>query len=222
MLFRPFVAIVEFLFLGSLRLTRDPGTAVLCLSLALSLLLLPLFFHIEKLKRRQRGIQNAMQGALDEISATYRGRERHYYTREIHRLHGYSPVAALIPSLGLLVQIPFLLAAYRYLSTYPGFEGASFSYIGNLNRPDTVASLGSFPINLLPLVMTAVNLYSGWLYGKGGKPSERMQYMLVAVIFLVVLYSAPASVLLYWTCSNVLAVARLRITNPEVFVRSGS
>lgn len=215
MLLIPFKWIVELFFTWSNALFNDPGWAVVGMSIMLSLLLTPLYVWIERRKNADKAKSAPMQAEIDKIEAVYTGRERFYYTREIQRRYKYSPWAAMIPTLGLLVQIPFLLAAYHYLSELPIFSGVSFLYIKDLAKPDTIATVGGLPINLLAILMTLINLVSGWRYAESGKPKERIQYMAVAAIFLFLLYNCAASVVLYWTLSNALSFAR-----SEIFFRS--
>ena len=214
MILTPFKWIVALFFNWSNALFHDPGWAVVGMSVLLSLLLTPLYIWIERRKNSDKAKSAPMQAEIDKIEAVYSGRERFYYTREIQRRYKYSPWTAMIPTLGLLVQIPFLLAAYHYLSELPIFNGASFWYIKDLSKPDTIATFAGLPINLLAILMTVINLVSGWRYAESGKPKERIQYMAVAAVFLVLLYNCAASVVLYWTLSNALSLVR-----SEVFFR---
>ena len=214
----PFIWVVKIIFHGFMALLNNPGVAVLFLSVVLALILLPLFYVIEKVKLQQQSVVSNMKAEIDEMRSAYKGGVLYCYIREIYKIHNYNQFAALLPSLGLLVQIPFLLAAYYYLSGYAGFIGTQFLYIKDLSQPDTIAKIWGMPINFLPFLMTAVNVWSGWLYGKDGKRSERIQYLAVALLFLVLLYNAAASVLLYWTLSNILAVGRIIFLKKSVKV----
>ena len=214
MILAPFKWIVALFFNWSFSVFHDPGWAVVGMSVLLSLLLTPLYIWIERRKNSDKVKSAPMQAEIDKIEAVYSGRERFYYTREIQRRYHYSPWTAMIPTLGLLVQIPFLLTAYHYLSELPVFNGAAFWYIKDLSKPDTIATIAGLPINLLAILMTVINLVSGWRYAESGKPKERIQYMAVAAIFLVLLYNCVASVVLYWTLSNALSLVR-----SEVFFR---
>ena len=211
MILAPFKWIVALFFNWSNALFNDPGWAVVGMSVLLSLLLTPLYVWIERRKNSDKAKGAPMQAEIDKIEAVYTGRERFYYTREIQRRYKYSPWTAMIPTLGLLVQIPFLLAAYHYLSELPIFNGAAFWYIKDLSKPDTIATVAGLPINLLAILMTVINLVSGWRYAESGKIKERIQYMAVAAIFLFLLYNCAASVVLYWTLSNALSFARSEI-----------
>jgi YidC/Oxa1 family membrane protein insertase len=154
-----------------------------------------------------------MKPRLEEIKRCYRGQERYYYIRTLHRQFGYNAFKSLIPVLSLLLQIPFFIAAYQFLEHFEPLEGQRFLGIQDLSAPDGL--LGS--VNLLPIVMTIVNVITAYYYTRRGDASERKQMLVVAGIFLVLLYRFPAGLVLYWTMNNVFSFFRLFITNPEVF-----
>jgi len=214
----PFYYIVEQLFLFGYRLTGNYGVAIILLSFGISLLLLPVFMLIEKGKKRNDTIKRKMKPVLDEIKRCYRGQERYYYIRTLHRQHGYNSFRALIPVLTLLLQIPFFIAAYQFLENYEPLTGQGFLMIGDLSEPDSL--LGR--INLLPILMTLVNLVTAYFYTKNGNGAERRQMLVIAGIFLVLLYNFPSGLVLYWTMNNVFSFFRLFITHPEVFRKKAS
>ncbi len=215
LIFSPFFFIVEQLYLFGYRLTGNHGVAILLLSFGISLLLLPIFILIERAKKRDEAKKQKMKPVLDEIRRCYKGQERYYYTRTLHRQHGYNSFRALIPVLSLLLQIPFFIAAYQFLEYYEPLTGQGFLLIDDLSEPDRL--LGK--VNLLPIIMTLVNLVTAYFYTRNGNTSERRQMLVVAGVFLVLLYNFPSGLVLYWTMNNVFSFFRLFITNPEVFRR---
>ncbi|PKP08792.1 MAG: hypothetical protein CVU09_14675, partial [Bacteroidetes bacterium HGW-Bacteroidetes-4] len=76
------------------------------------------------------------------------------------------------------------------------------------------------PVHLLPILMTVVNLITAWFYTRNGNTGERKQMLVVAAIFLVLLFNLPSGLVLYWTMNNVFSFFRLFVTNPEVFKKS--
>ncbi|MCF8346254.1 MAG: membrane protein insertase YidC, partial [Bacteroidales bacterium] len=211
----PFVFIIEQVFLFSFRLTGNYGISVVLLSFIVSLLLLPVFILIERAKKRDDAVKRKMKPVLDEIKRCYKGQERYYYIRTLHRQHGYNSFRALVPVLTLLLQIPFFIAAYQFLEHYEPLVGQGFLLIDDLSAPDRL--LGK--VNLLPILMTIVNLVTAWFYTRNGDTGERRQMLVVAGVFLVLLYNFPSGLVLYWTMNNVFSFFRLFITNPEVFRR---
>ena len=209
----PFIFFIEKVFLFSYQITGNYGVAIILLSFSVSLLLLPIFIFIEKSKKKDDIIKQKMKPLIDEIKRVYKGQERYYYIKTINRQHNYSSLKALIPILSLLIQIPFFIAAYQYLEHFGGLQGVSFAFIKDLGKPDGVFG----EINILPILMTIVNLVTVYFYTRLGDGSERKQMLVIAIAFLVLLFNLPAGLVLYWTMNNVFSFFRLFITNPEVF-----
>ncbi len=213
----PFIFIIKQLFLFSYNITGNYGWAIILLSFAISALLLPIFILIEKAKKKDDAVKRKMKPQLNEIKRCYKGQERYYYLKTLNRQHNYSPLRALIPILSLLLQIPFFIAAYQFLEHFEPMQGVQFWFIKNLAAPD--ALFGA--INILPIAMTLINLLTAYFYTRNGDTSERKQMLIVAGIFLILLFKLPAGLVLYWTMNNVFSFFRMFITNPEVFRKVG-
>ncbi|QIA09717.1 membrane protein insertase YidC [Draconibacterium halophilum] len=215
-IFSPFIFLVRTIFEVGYNLTGSYGVAILLLSFAISLLLLPIFIYIEKAKKSDDAVKKRMQPLIDEIKQVYTGQERYYYLKTLNRQFGYSHFKALVPILSLLVQIPFFIAAYQYLDNLEAIEGVSFGPLDDLSKPDHLFGI----VNVLPILMTVVNLLTAWFYTRHGNTSERKQMVVIAGVFLVLLFNLPSGLVLYWTMNNVFAFLRLFITNREVFKQS--
>ena len=209
----PFIYLIRRIFEIGYDLTGNYGVSIVLLSFAISLLLLPIFIYIEKAKKRDDEIKKRMQPFIDEIKQVYTGQERYYYLKTLNRQFGYSQFKALVPILSLLVQIPFFIAAYEYIDNLEAIQGVSFGPITDLSQPDHLFGI----VNVLPVLMTVVNLLTAWFYTRNGNTSERKQMVVIAGVFLVLLYNLPSGLVLYWTMNNVFAFFRLFITNREVF-----
>ena len=212
-LLSPFIYFIEQVYALAYGLTNNHGLSIVLLSFAVSLILLPVFILIEKAKKRDDAKKQRMKPLADEIKRCYRGQERYYYLKTLNRQHGYSPLKALLPLLSLLLQIPFFIAAYQFLEGYAPLAGQSFLFIDDLSAPDGL--LGR--VNVLPIAMTLVNLLTAYFYTRNGRTSELNQMLVVALLFLILLFNLPSGLVLYWTMNNVFSFFRLFITNKEVF-----
>ncbi len=202
----PLEKFLSLLFSGAYSLTNNYGLSLLALSLMVNLILLPVYMPLEKWKKKKAKEQAPMKKELEAIKRAYKGRERYFYTRAVHRRHHFHPIESVILSLGLLIQIPFFLAAYQMLSHYSALEGVSFWFIQNLGAADSAAQFAGIPINVLPLIMTILNVISAFLYTK--EPSERKPLWILAAVFLFLLYKSPAGLVLYWTANNIFALIK--------------
>jgi len=110
---------------------------------------------------------------------------------------------ALRSTLSLLIQIPFFIAAYHFLSSLESLKGASFLFINDLGSPDALLSF-----NVLPVIMTVINLISGYIYAKDYDLKEKLQLFGMSAIFLILLYNSPSALVLYWTFNNIFSLIK--------------
>ncbi len=201
---KPVEALLSFLFVSFASVTGSYGVALVLLSAAVTALLLPLYYLAERWKIEEQVVQGKMARDLTSIRRHYSGQKRFYLIRNLYRLHGYKSIYALRTSLGLLVQIPFFLAVYNYLSHFQGYAGSQFAFIADLGRQDGLL----WGVNLLPFLMTAVNVVASLMYTRLKSVRDAVQLIGLSVFFLVVLYDRPAGLLVYWTMNNILSIPK--------------
>jgi len=132
----PITLIIELAYVFGQMIFKEAGAAVICVSAVISLLCLPLYETAEKWQRVERDTQKRMKGGIDRIKAVFKGDERYLILATYYRQNHYHPVYALRGSAGLLIQIPFFIAAYAYLSHLEILKGAAFWFIRDLGAPD--------------------------------------------------------------------------------------
>jgi YidC/Oxa1 family membrane protein insertase len=204
----PLVQIIELCFFFVYRVAgRNPGAALFGVSLAVSVFTLPLYFHAEKWQETERAIQKRMAAKIKKIKAVFSGDEQYMILSTYYRQNHYHPVYALRSSFSLLIQIPFFIAAYSYLSHLDVLQGTPFLFIPDLGAPDGLVSLG-FSVNILPIAMTVINCLSATLYARGFALKEKLQLYLMAFVFLILLYPSPSGLVLYWTLNNLFSLVK--------------
>ncbi len=184
------------------------GAALICMSIVVNLLLLPLYHLAETWQESERRVQHDMHAYLEHIKATFKGRERFMLISALYRIHGYHPVYAVRTSFGFLIQVPFFFAAYHFLSHYGPLNGASFWIFHNLAEPDALLHVAGLDINVLPWAMTVINIVSALVYTNRLSSRDKIQLYVVAAIFLVLLYTAPSGLVFYWTCNNIFSLLK--------------
>ncbi len=208
----PLVQIIEFVYLlvhGIFLGKPCPaGYAIIGVSVAITLLCLPLYIVAEKWQQVERDTQKKLEPGISRIKAVFKGDEQYMILRTFYRQNGYHPMMALRSSFGLLIQIPFFMAAYTYLSHLEELKGLSFLFINDLGAPDATFHIGAFPVNVLPIAMTLINCISGAIYTKGFKVKDKIQVYGMAALFLVILYQSPAGLVLYWTMNNIFSMVK--------------
>jgi hypothetical protein len=111
-------------------------------------------------------------------------------------------------SLGLIIQIPFFIAAYHFIVSLEQLKNVSFLFIKDLSMSDGALQFGGMTVNILPILMTVINLVSGAVYTCGFAPKEKAQLYGMAAVFLVLLYNSPSALVLYWTANNLFSLAK--------------
>ena len=202
LLIQPLMLLCDSLFNVVNSVTGSPGWTLIILGIVVNVLLLPVYYQMEKSGRAARLRRAAMDKEVARIKDNFTGRERYFYIRTIHRHYGYRPFMALFGAGDLILQVVVFATVYRYLSNLTLLDGVGFIGIPDLSRPDGML-LG---INVLPLVMTAANIASVFMYVDD--VSKRRQGFLLAALFLVLLYASPSGLVLYWTSSNIFSWVR--------------
>lgn len=191
--------------------TGSHGISIVVLSIAVNVALLPIFHIGERWQREERSRLTRLKPYIDEIKHVYRGQERYMLLRTLYRQNDYHPLLAIRSAIGLLIQIPFFIAAFHLLATHPGLDGVAFGPLPDLSKSDGLLVAAGTTINVMPFVMTAVNLMSVAVYTRRQNSRERIQLLIVAAVFFVLLYAAPVALVLYWTLNNVLSLVRIAV-----------
>lgn len=219
----PIYFLIEFLFVLFNRIFSAPGVAIVFLSIVVNTLCLPLYTIADRWQKEERELQKKMKKKLENIRTSFIGDERQMLVNAYYRQMGYSPVFMLRSSVGLLLQIPFFIAAYKFLSGTTMLSGVSFLFLNDLNAPDGLIST-SFNINIMPFIMTSINLMAAFIYAKDLGKKERIQLFVMAFIFLVLLYNSPSGLVLYWTMNNVYSLIKnislKYIKNPGIILKT--
>lgn len=188
------------------------GLAIILLSLAVKILLAPLTAVADRWQREVNRIQNELQPRLAAIKREFRGEEAHRRTLQAYAELGVHPLFTLKCLAGFAIQVPVFIAAYHMLADNYALSGAGFLWIADLASPDRVAEMGTVPffgshLNLLPFVMTALSIAAAFIQRDPSLSAElqakqRRHLLWLAGAFLLLFYTFPAGMVLYWTANN--------------------
>ncbi len=219
----PIQLIFELIYSLAYRsLGNDPGLAIIALSLAMNLLVLPLYRRADAMQEEERVLEAKLHDGVAHIKKTFHGDERTMILQTYYRQNNYSPLYVLRSAVSLLLEIPFFIAAYRFLSGLSLLQGVSFGPISDLGKPDGLLSIAGVSINILPVIMTVINLISTYIFTKGYPLKTKIQLYGMAVFFLVFLYDSPAGLVFYWTLNNLFSLVKTifyKLKNPKKVLR---
>lgn len=217
LLLKPLQLVFEVIYTKADRIIDSPGLSIIVLSLFVNLLALPLYMRADAIQEEQHAIEKKLQKGVNHIKKTFRGDERMMMLQTYYRQNHYKPVYVLRSAVSLFLQIPFFIAAYRFLSGLEYIRGISFGVIADLGNPDGLLQIGGISVNVLPVIMTTVNLISCIIFTKGQPLKSKIQLYVLALFFLVFLYNSPAGLVFYWTLNNIFSLVKTvfyKLKNP--------
>ena len=204
----PLTILFECIFSLTNVLVHNPGLSIVALSLIMNILVLPLYKRADDMQEEARKVEAKLQKGVAQIKKHFTGDERMMILQTYYNQNNYKPTHALKGSISLLLQIPFFMAAYNFLSHLAALQGASFGPIADLGAPDGMLVIGGLSINLLPILMTLINVISGVIYLRGFPLKTKIQTYGLALFFLIFLYNSPAGLVFYWTLNNVFSLGK--------------
>lgn len=204
----PIELLLEICFTLIHRISGNPGIAIIGVSIVISFLLLPLYLRADAIQAEERQRQEKMKFWSDHIKKAFRGDERIMMLSVYYRKMDYHPLYSLRSSISLLLQIPFFMAAYHFLSNLNLLNGTSFLCIQDLGSPDGLLKIGALTINILPILMTLINCIATVIYTRGTPLKDNIQIYVLAGLFLILLYTSPSGLVLYWTMNNVFSLVK--------------
>ena len=205
---QPLMYFIEIVFASFWAAFHSAGISIILVSIAVNVLCLPLYKMADDAQERERQKQAQMEPVVSHIRKTFSGDERYMMLSAYYLEQGYRPIQALVSSLSLLLQIPFFIAAYTYLSHLQLLRGSSFLFLSDLSTPDALLTIGGITINVLPIVMTLLNCASTAVYTRGRPLRDKLQAYLLAALFLVLLYDSPSGLVFYWTCNQIFSLGK--------------
>lgn len=197
---------LEFLY----SVVKNWGWAIVILSIAIYFLLFPLTLkYLRFMKEMQK-----LQPHLEVLRATYKDNPQKLQKEqmELFRKYKVNPFGGCLP---FILQIPIFLALLNVLQRCISLKGAHFLWIKDLSEPDRLFTLPfALPIlgnaiNLLPILMTAGMFIQQKMSATSGVSSEQQKLMVIVLplVFGVVFYQMPSSLVLYWLINSSLTLA---------------
>jgi YidC/Oxa1 family membrane protein insertase len=181
--------------------------------IALTVILKLVFWPLTKASIRSQKAMQALQPQLKVIADKYKDDplKKHQKTTEFLKEHKVSQLGSCLPT---LLQLPVFWGFYLMLKNAIELRGAHFLWINDLSQPDTVARIAGFPVNPLPLIMGATQLWQAQMTppAPGMDPGQQKIMRFMPLIFIAFFYQMPAGLTLYWTVQNLLSIVQMRLT----------
>lgn len=218
----PLELLFEIIYAISYSVIGNPGLAIVPLSIAINSICLPLYLRADSIQKETRDKELKMAPMVKHIKKHFQGDERYMMLQTYYRIENYKPIHGLRSSVSLFLQIPFFMAAYHCLSNLRILDGERFGLIADLGKPDALITIGALTINVLPILMTIINIGSGLIYAKKSSVKDKIQLIGLALVFLIILYNSPSGLVFYWLLNNVYSLGKnivLSTKNPKTVAK---
>ena len=217
----PLEIIIENLFsVFHYNIQLDIICSIFFISFAVTMMCLPFYYRADKIRKEEEEKFSELKPYVDKIKKNFKGDEQFFMLQTLYRQHNYNPVMALRNTFSLLLQIPFFIAAYHFFSHLDILNGYSWGPIQDFSRPDSLFVFNGLNINVLPVLMTVVNIISCEVYLSSNTLKARIQPYSFALIFLILLYDSPSGLVLYWTFNNFFYLLKnlFMESKPKIFI----
>jgi len=208
-----------YLLAGIKLLLPSWGAAIMVLSLAVNILMLPLSRIADRMQQQVNETEARLAPELQRIKKNFRGEEQSAKILALYKTERVHPLYSLKSLAGVAVVIPVFIGAFDMLAENIHLLHTGFLWIADLSRPDDLFHLPfrlpffGAELNLLPFLMTGLSFIASMLHNPLALNAElrRRQVrnmLLLAVAFFVLFYTFPAGMVLYWTTNNLISVIK--------------
>jgi YidC/Oxa1 family membrane protein insertase len=180
------------------------GWAIIIVTVLINFLMLPLKFSSLKSMKKMSALQPQIAAINDKYKnigmRDPRKQEQNQEIMALYQKHGVNPLGGCLP---LMLQMPFLIAFYNVFSVAIEMRGASWLWVTDLSRPETI------PIRMLPILMIVTQFAMQKMTPTtGGDPAQQRIMLFMPLMFGFMFYSASAGLVLYWLTSNIVGIAQ--------------
>jgi len=195
------------------------GIAIMLLSLAVNILMLPLSRIADRFQQQVNETEARLAPELHRIKKNFKGEEQAAKILALYKTERVHPLYSLKSLIGVAVVIPVFIGAFDMLAENIHLLNTGFLWIADLSHPDSLFHLPfqlpffGAEFNLLPFLMTGLSFIASLLH----KPlaldahlrnRQVRNMILLALAFFVLFYTFPAGMVLYWTTNNLISVIK--------------
>ena len=211
-LFRPIGQLISWLLTKMYAIIPNYGVVVILFAFLIKLLLNPLTVKTFESTRKMQ----ALAPEINKIKEKYKNdpQKMSRAQMELYKSSGANPMGGCLP---MLIQMPILVSVFSIFRSKIEFRGAPFiGWIDDLSVPDTLAELGGFPINILPVLMgSTMFIQQKMMAAPNADANQKTMMYVMNVFFLFLFYSFPSGLNLYYFVFNLLSIIQQKYMIPN-------
>jgi YidC/Oxa1 family membrane protein insertase len=185
------------------------GLSIIGITVIIKLVFWPLTNASTKSQKRMQALQPQLKAITDKYKDD--AVKRNEKTMEFYKQHKVNPMGGCVP---MLIQLPVMYGFYWMMRGAIELRGAHFLWAFDLSQPDTIATLAGFPVNPMPLIMGATQLWQSHMTpaAPGMDPGQQKLMRWMPVMMIAIFYKMSSGLVLYWTVSNLLSILQMKLT----------
>src|SRR5829696_7382824 len=188
------------------KLTGSYGVAIILFTIVIYSLFFPLKWRSSKAMKKAQKMAPRMKELQEKIKGMKQNdpRLKELQMDQLRLMKEGNPLGGCLP---LLIQMPFLLALYVAITISIDFRQSSFLWIQDLSAAE--------PYHILPILMAGSMLVLQLITpSPSADPLQRkMMAVIMPLMMLYILWSAPAGLLVYWLVGNLVGFGQQVIIN---------
>ena len=197
---------------GIHKMVDNWGISIILLTVLIKLMFYPLSAASYKSMGQMRELAPRLQSMKEKFGDDKQKMQQ--AMMELYKTEKINPLGGCLP---ILVQIPVFIALYWVLLGSVELRGASFMWLDDLSKPDTLfGSLWAAGIGPLPILMAASMFLQTKLNPKPTDPMQARLMMMMPIIFSFFFFFFPAGLVLYWLVNNILSIAQQWYVNKKI------
>lgn len=186
------------------------GWAIMALTLMIRTLFWPITHRATMLSRRMQALAPEMKELREKFKDDpQRMQEK---TFELYKKHKVNPLTGCLP---MVLQIPVFFALFNVLRNAIELRQEGWLWAFDLSKPDTLIDIAGFPLNPLAITMGLTMFLQQHLTPTSADPNQKRIMQFMTIGFMVMLYSMPSGLTLYWTVNNLVSILQYRLTRTK-------
>jgi YidC/Oxa1 family membrane protein insertase len=189
------------------QFVHNYGWSIILLTVIINVIIFPLRHKSMVSMRKMQTLQpqvKAIQDRYKNLKFTDPDRQKmNSEMMALYKQHGVNPASGCVP---MLLTLPILFAFYAMLSVAIELRGAPFGgWIDDLAAKD--------PLYITPIIMGGTMFWQQRMMPTTADPVQQRVFLFLPLIFTFMFLTMPSGLVLYWTASNLLAIAQQAVTN---------
>ena len=185
------------------------GFAIVLMTLILKIVTLPFTLAASRSAKRMQKFQPEIQALREKFKDN--PQKLNQATLELFKEHKINPMGGCLP---LLITMPLFFGFFTMLQSSAELRFQGFLWAHDLSAPDTVGHFLGFPVNILPLIMTATMIYQMRLTPQPTVDNAQARMMkFMPIIFTFICYSYSCALSLYMTINGVFTIGQQLVIN---------